>query len=197
MDEATGPKIDRLLQTIRDTPYGPSRIANLSDGLSAQHINVDQFRELINTLPDMPREASKAYADFSDHIEKWTEIYFQRPSPPSWDRPIALVLYMELFDQQTQFHLFSEQYIAKAKSLGTAPSPLLPIWEAEDLDDSLRYIREGLVRGLAKGLGAPGRVVFVTPVDENWETLTSNRFSEDERSYAHPGCADDVCNQLG
>jgi hypothetical protein len=191
-------KLDRLLKSLITLEYGSARVANLHDGLLARHIDVSQVRKLIAALPSLPSDDYEIYSSLCDYIQKLSDdLYFRRPSPPTWDRPIALVIELKLVDEAPNFHLFSEEYITRAQDLGNAPGRQLPVLNAEELADLLKYIREGLANGLEHGLGAPGRVVFLTPVDEVWEGLTASRFCGDGKPYTHPGPAGSVCDFLG
>jgi hypothetical protein len=190
-------KFDRLLKTLIALEYGPARVANLHDGLIARHIDGRQVRKLIAALPNLPSDPDEIYSHIYDYICNFSdELCFKRPSPPTWDRPIALVIESTLIDREG-FHLFSDEYIARAKDLSRVPDRDLPALNTEELARLLRYIREGLTDGLQRGLGAPGIVVFVTPVDNVWEMLTASRFRGDGDTYTHPGPADSVCDYLG
>jgi hypothetical protein len=191
-------KLDRLLKSLIALEYGSARVANLHDGLIARHIDVGQLQKLIGALPSLPSDDYEIYSNLCDYIHELSDdLYFKRPLPPTWDRPIALVIELTLIDEAPNFHLFSEKYIARAKALASVPDRQRPILNTEELADLLRYIRAGLVNGLEHGLGARGRVVFLTPVDDVWEELTANRFCEDGAPYIHPGPADSVCDYLG
>jgi hypothetical protein len=206
-----GAKLNFLLENLRKLESGPARIANLLVGLKANHVRADHVRELVQALPRPPSDTWEVYAELLDHIRKLNHaLYFQRPSPPAWDRPIALVAERSLFDQGVlagnidtrtdhsvtkPFRLFSEKYITMSKSRRMVQDQ---ITHAGELADLLEYIREGLQTGLADdGLGKPGRVVFITPVDAFWENLTAERFCRDGDPLPSPGSADRVCDFLG
>jgi hypothetical protein len=203
-----GTKLRFLLEKLRRLESGRGRIANLCCALEANHVRADRLRDLIADLPHpSDDEDFDAYKTLSDHIRARSfQLYFQRPSPPIWDRPIALVLDWSLLDRSGgQFHLFSDEYIEKARSSG-GKNPT----SAGELADVLAYIRKGFREGLGNlGLGEPlaksieekkefsGRVVFVTPVDEFWEKLTAERFRGFNDPFPNPGPADQVCDYLG
>jgi hypothetical protein len=190
-------KLDRLLKSLIALDYGSARVANLHDGLIARHIDGRQVRKLIAALPNLPSDPDEIFKYIYDHIQNLSDdLCFKRPSPPTWDRPIALVIESTLVDREG-FHLFSDEYIRRAKDPGGLPDRELPVLNTNELADLLGYIRDGLTNGLEHGLGAPGIVVFVTPVDDAWEKLTAHRFRGDGGAYTHPGPADSVCDYLG
>jgi hypothetical protein len=200
-------KLRSLLGKLRSIESGQARIANLCYALEAKHVCVDRLRDLVTTLRH-PSDNFDAYDVLTAHIRGQSrDFYFQRPSPPIWDNPVALVLDWTLLDEATPFHLFSDQYIASAGSSRTHPERATT---ARDLDDALNYVRTGFRQGLGSvGLGEPfarsidekktpsGRVVFVTPVDEFWDKLTAGRFRGVNDPFPDPGPADQACDYLG
>lgn len=199
-------KLRLVLEKLRQLEAGPARIANLCWALETNHVSADQLRDLISSLQN-PSDQFDAFALLLTHIRgRCRNLYFRRPSPPIWNRPVALVLDWALLDQGEQFHLFSREYIMRAKALRQAPGEIA---NASELDDALVYIRKGFREGLGNfGLGEQftkpsdgrtpsGRVVFVTPVDEFWEGLTAKRFRGIDDPFPDPGPANQVCDYLG
>lgn len=208
--DVLGTKLNFLLESLKELEAGRARIVNLFDGLKATHVCPDHVRQLVAALPPPQSDTWEIYRDLLDHIRGFHQtLYFRRPSPPVWDRPIALVVERSLFDQESPpsnevnadpsakkpFRLFSEQYIRAAKSQRRVQEP---VTNKTELVDLLEYLREGLRNGLAdRGLGAAGRVVFFTPVDTLWEELTAARFRGDSNPFPDPGPANRVCDFLG
>lgn len=213
-----GAKLNVILGHLKNLEAGQARIANLHSAVEARHIRADQLRELA-TVQRPSSGIFDTYAALLTHIRELSPVlYFQRPSPPRWDHPVALVLERALLDEGKQFHLFSADYIADAKSKRAVPQK---IGSASELADLLAYIRKGFRQGLGTaGLGEPfrrgdpvakagpggqtgvaakpsGRVVFVTPVDEFWDRLTAERFKADSDALPNPGLANRICDLLG
>ncbi|MEA2887452.1 MAG: hypothetical protein QOD11_1812 [Bradyrhizobium sp.] len=202
-----GTKLKSLLEKLRRLEKGQARIANLCFALEANHVRADRLRDFVADLQH-PSDNLDVYQVLLDNIRDFSRnLYFQRPSPPTWEHQVALVLDWSLLDQNKQFHLFSDEYIKNSKSLKMSPGAAT---DASELNDMLTYIRTGFRRGLdSVGLGEPfmkstdekkkpnGRVVFVTPVDEFWEKLTAGRFRGLNDPFPNPGPADQVCDYLG
>lgn len=204
-------KLNSLLDGLGKLEVGRARIVNLFDGLIATHVCPDQVRTLVAALPPPLSDIWDVYRDLLDRIRELHQaLYFQRPSPPVWDRSIALVVERSLFDQEAPasngattaaegakkpFRLFSEEYITAAKARKKVQEP---VTNAIELADLLDYIREGLRTGLAaQGLGNAGRVVFFTPVDSLWEQITAGRFRGVSDPFPDAGPANRVCDFLG
>ena len=164
--DVLGAKLNFLLDSLKELEAGRARIVNLFDGLKATHVCPDHVRKLVAALPPPQSDTWEIYRDLLDHIRGFYQtLYFRRPSPPVWDRPIALVVERSLFDQESPpssevnadpnakkpFRLFSEQYIRAAKSQRRVQEP---VTNRTELVDLLEYLREGLRNGLAdRGLG--------------------------------------------
>jgi len=127
--DVLGTKLNFLLESLKELEAGRARIVNLFDGLKATHVCPDHVRQLVAALPPPQSDTWEIYRDLLDHIRGFHQtLYFRRPSPPVWDRPIALVVERSLFDQESPpssevnadpsakkpFRLFSEQYIRAA-----------------------------------------------------------------------------------
>lgn len=197
-------RLKLVLERLRQIEFGPARIANLCRALETDHVSARQLREVISGLEDLPPDNFDAFSLLLDHIRAHCHnLYFRRPSPPSWDKPVALVLDAALLDRGPYFHLFSRDYITRSTSAGVAPEEAV---DADDLADMLAYIRTGFREGLGNtGLGErfdagkslSGRVVFVTPVNEFWENLTARRFRKPGDPFPALGAADQICDYLG
>ena len=207
-------KLGVLLGALRELETGQARIANLLIGLRAGHVHPTLVRSLVEDLWSYPiNDEVDAYHRLLDRIrERHPTLYFKRPSPPVWERQVAVVLESPLFDQgaaapvataadmsaeqpSRPFRLFSDHYVSNARALRLVPDR---VTNAIELADLLEYLREGLRAGLAgAGLGAAGRVVFITPVDEFWEGLTAQRFRSARDPYPELEAADRICDYLG
>src|ERR1700752_3305139 len=191
-------KLQLLLRALRAVDFGPARIVNLVDGLNAKHINSEHIRALLDQLPDPspdPKEFHEATVNVLAQLSN--DIFFKRPSPPDCELPFALVLPLRIFNEVGGFHILSDAYIRGKRPSKSIPDPM-EASEPDGLLDLLDYVREGLSRHLARGLGgAPGRVVFVTPVDQFWIQLTAGRFLRRDSQFTDPGPADLVCDYLG
>ena len=91
--DVLGAKLSFLLESLKELEAGRARIVNLFDGLKATHVCPDHVRKLVAALPPPQSDTWEIYRDLLDHIRGFHQtLYFRRPSPPVWDRPIALVV---------------------------------------------------------------------------------------------------------